>query len=253
MTDQTWLKSKTRLAGCVLLAEDSADARELMGFALKDAGAEVIAVKDGDEAVRAVSERSFDLILMDIRMPHKDGFTATAELRRQGCLTPIIALTASADRGDHDGMRKAGFDDFWQKPIPLRRLVEMAADYLREPRRDGTDGEPTVPEPGVTPTAESHVAALRGQFEGGLPARLQSLRETLKRGDQAAAHDVLHQLAGTAGIYGHMSVSREARRLMEIVEQTGGEKTLADRPEELHHLEGLIADIVGENPGAADT
>ena len=246
-TDRFSLEGGRRLRGTVLLAEDGKDARELIGFALRNAGADVVAVEDGEEAIRAAGERAFDLVLMDIRMPNIDGLAATAELRRRGCLTPIIALTASSDKSDSRRMREAGFDDFWQKPIPLRRLVELAAGYLREREGVALD-EPPASDVGPSDATRLRLAELRTEFERSLSSRLQSLKEALDRGDQSRVHGVLHQLAGTAGMYGHMSMSHEAARLMEMADAGA----LAERPDELRLLEQFVAGITQTDGSAGD-
>ncbi|UCF34420.1 MAG: PAS domain S-box protein, partial [Phycisphaerales bacterium] len=115
-----------QVEGSVLLAEDFRDARELIEHALRSAGAHVTTVENGEEAVKVATSRPFDLILMDIRMPVMNGLEATRELRRRGCLTPIIALTASTAEGEQKRILEAGFDDLWTKPISLKGIVERA-------------------------------------------------------------------------------------------------------------------------------
>ena len=125
--------------------------------------------------------------------------------------------------------------------------MKLAGGYLGTNVREAV-GEQT-PDAGSSapdPTTEARLAALRAEFESTLPPRLQSLRDALEHGDYAGAQDVLHQLAGTAGIYGHMSVSKEAARLMELV----NEEALADCPGELQCLEELIVEIIGADPKA---
>jgi CheY-like chemotaxis protein/anti-sigma regulatory factor (Ser/Thr protein kinase) len=122
---------RSRLQGRVLLADDAVDVRRTMTKALRDAGADVVAVADGVDALNAVrSPNEFDLILLDLRMPKLDGEKTAAELRRRGCRSAVIAFTAHAATGDRDTVVKAGFDDVWSKPISLQELVERASAYL---------------------------------------------------------------------------------------------------------------------------
>ena len=238
-----------RLEGRILLAEDFHDARELLASALTHAGIEVTAVGDGEAAVRAATEQSFDLILMDIRMPKMDGLSAAAELRRRGCLSPIVALTASSAMSDQERILNAGFDNFWQKPISLARLIEGAAGYLRASPADADGGVPTKRESTGSAGMEGRMAAVVAAFEQGLPSRLRRLRTTLETGDLESAHTLLHQLAGTGGICGHMELSEEAARLLELVK----DGSLPNRMDELSALENMVGKITRLRTGADAT
>jgi len=78
----------------ILLAEDHRDMRTTLTRLLEQAGASVDTACDGREAVAKVSSGVFDLVLMDLLMPHMDGYQATRTLRAQGYTVPIVALTA---------------------------------------------------------------------------------------------------------------------------------------------------------------
>ena len=83
---------------------------------------------DGIEALEAVQTRAFDLILMDIKMPRMDGIDATLAIRAMAGdvgRTPIVALTANAERADMRSYLEAGMNDVIEKPIKPARLAAV--------------------------------------------------------------------------------------------------------------------------------
>ena len=91
---------------------------------------EATIAEDGNEAVEKALAQKFDLILMDMMMPHMNGYDATDELRKQGITTPIIALTANAMKGDEQKCIDAGCDDYLAKPINREKLLKKLNKYL---------------------------------------------------------------------------------------------------------------------------
>lgn len=117
----------------ILLAEDGPDNQLLITHILKKAGASVEVVGDGREAVEQIreSDRSFDLVLMDLQMPIMGGREAARALRAAGRSMPIIALTAHAMAGEREKCLAEGFTDYESKPIKKDRLVELVARFRR--------------------------------------------------------------------------------------------------------------------------
>jgi signal transduction histidine kinase/CheY-like chemotaxis protein len=106
----------------ILLADDSPDNQDLVEFVLNKAGAQVVIVGNGADAVkRALAARQegkvFDVVLMDVQMPLVDGFTATAQLRAEGYTGPIVALTAHAQAEQLQQALQCGCDACLSKPI----------------------------------------------------------------------------------------------------------------------------------------
>ena len=124
-----------RTALRVLVAEDNAVNQRLAARLLEKRGHRVTVTANGREAVEALANHNFDLVLMDIQMPKMDGFEATAAIRqredRDGTPhIPIIALTANAMKGDRERCLAAGMDGYLSKPIVSRDLDELLETYL---------------------------------------------------------------------------------------------------------------------------
>jgi PAS domain S-box-containing protein len=110
----------------VLLAEDNILNQTFVVHFLQRAGHSVEAVSDGNEALRALDEKDFDIVLMDVQMPRLDGVEATSRIRSSGkpySDVPIVALTAYAMSGDRERFIQAGMNDYVTKPIDMDRLL----------------------------------------------------------------------------------------------------------------------------------
>ncbi len=158
--------SSVRLAGRILLAEDSPDNQVLISSFLRKLGAEVEIAADGLQAVkRTMIARStdfpFDLILMDMQMPELDGYEATRRLRALACTTPIIALTANAMGGDQQRCLDAGCSDYATKPIDRRRLVAQILEQLSRTDAGINDKSPQSARSATSEPAAQAVAAQR--------------------------------------------------------------------------------------------
>jgi PAS domain S-box-containing protein len=118
----------------VLLAEDNAVNQKLAVRLLERRGHAVAVAVDGRQALAALDEECFDLVLMDLQMPEMNGFEATAAIRRReeatDRRTPIIALTANAMAGDREQCLRSGFDEYVSKPIQAQRLFDAIGAVL---------------------------------------------------------------------------------------------------------------------------
>ena len=111
----------------VLVAEDHDDMALLMEDMLLDAGHRVTIAQDGASVLKALEDRTFDVILMDGRMPDMSGFETTAHIRQlpdDRSKIPIIALTAEAMTGDRERFLSAGMDDYVSKPVDAAQLMQ---------------------------------------------------------------------------------------------------------------------------------
>ncbi|MFM2403193.1 MAG: hypothetical protein RL223_1073 [Pseudomonadota bacterium] len=127
------LSLRERHAGArVLVAEDEPVNREVTSQLLADVGLQVEVVEDGLTAVERVRRQPWDLVLMDMQMPHMDGLDATRALRQLpgGPQLPVLALTANAFAEDRARCLDAGMDDFIAKPVDPEALFATVLRWL---------------------------------------------------------------------------------------------------------------------------
>ena len=122
----------------VLLAEDNFVNQTLARRLLENQGYSVTVVGDGQAALAALEQDSFDIVLMDVQMPTMDGFEATAKIRERertsGQHIPIVAMTAHALKGDEERCLAAGMDAYISKPIRREELYSIIEDILQPTR-----------------------------------------------------------------------------------------------------------------------
>jgi len=130
---------RARQRNKVLLAEDNPVNVEVASAMLQGLGLDVSLAANGAEALDAVRENQFDLVLMDCQMPVMDGMAATAEIRRheqqRGASRhlPVVAITANAMPGDRETCLAAGMDDYLSKPFTQQGLGDTLAHWIALP------------------------------------------------------------------------------------------------------------------------
>ncbi len=123
--------SFTELSGAsVLLVDDAGDNLMLFTALLQGHGAKVDTASDGNEAIMKVMDKKYDIILMDLQMPQKDGFDAAFELRRNGFKKPILALSALAMKEERQKALTAGCSDHMAKPVNAYQLVRKVTEMI---------------------------------------------------------------------------------------------------------------------------
>ena len=174
-----FLAGKTEsLRSRILLVEDNAVNQEVTKEMLSTMGCRADVADDGGEAVDAVKNKAYDLVLMDCHMPIMDGFEATQAIRRKEATDPakthllIVALTADAVEGDRERCLAAGMDDYLAKPFTQEDLYSILEKWLlpgpslAQPAHRTTDSAKNV-----APTAKTAEipASCSPQAAGGEP------------------------------------------------------------------------------------
>jgi YD repeat-containing protein len=208
----------------VLLAEDNPINQRVAELMLTRRGHLVDIVDNGADAVRAVHEVAYDLVLMDVQMPVLDGLAATEQIRS----TPpphgsprIVALTANATVDDQAAGRRAGMDDFLAKPIQETDLDQVLT-------WDGPPSAPAAPRPAnEDDDIRASVATIAGAdfanqvrladillaFARRLPAVLAEIDDAVVDGDHNRVDRLAHGLKGSSGTLGAHRLAGACARL----------------------------------------
>lgn len=107
----------------ILLVEDEENLHDALKLNLELEGYEITSAYDGNEALKAVKDEYFDLIIMDVMLPHMDGITVTETIRIQNNEVPILILSAKNTSADRVLGLKKGADDYMIKPFNLEELL----------------------------------------------------------------------------------------------------------------------------------
>ena len=204
----------------ILAADDVPQNIELLSLSLGQLGHEVVTASDGNEAVARFLESRYDVVLMDVQMPHVDGLEATRRIRRHEAehglpATPVIALTASVLEEDRRAAQAAGMDGFASKPLELHKLFDEIARVLGE----------ALPEAVVTTSPDSAPGTVA-------PTQLIDWDQGLRLwGSRAALDDAIRRFLGA-----NIGLEKEFARLLD-----GGQPGAV--VEQAHRMRGAAANL----------
>lgn len=145
----------------VLIADDETRIRNLLKLFFEKEGWEVVEASDGWEAVAKVTERSFDIVVLDLMMPKMDGWTACPKIREARDI-PIIMLTARGEESDRILGFELGADDYVVKPFSPKELVMRIKALLRRSKKENRqkDKSKRLVFPGLNIDATARTVAL---------------------------------------------------------------------------------------------
>jgi DNA-binding response OmpR family regulator len=126
----------------VLIVEDEPHIRDLVALHLRLEGLAIVAVGDGNDALRHARSEPFDVIVLDLMLPGLDGVTVCRAIRREPANSdvPILMLTARREESDKVLGLESGADDYLTKPFGVRELVARVRALLRRPRASKLTG-----------------------------------------------------------------------------------------------------------------
>jgi putative two-component system response regulator len=126
-------QSHQSVTGTILVADDQAANRELLYELLTTQGFRVVTVPDGAAAVEELTRTQVDLVLLDVMMPHLNGFEVCQKIKSnpETCLIPIVLVTALSDKKDRIEGIEAGADDFLTRPVDRAELLARVGSLLK--------------------------------------------------------------------------------------------------------------------------
>lgn len=121
------------MANSILVVDDSASMRQLVSFAIKEAGYGVIEAVNGKDALTKSAGAKMDMIITDLNMPEMDGIELIKQLRGKADykFTPIVMLTTESQEGKKQEGKSAGASGWIVKPFKPEQLVEVVKKYMR--------------------------------------------------------------------------------------------------------------------------
>jgi two-component system OmpR family response regulator len=176
----------------VLIVEDEGRLAETVRRGLADQGFVVEVAHTGEQGLWALTERDFDVIVLDIMLPGKSGYTVLGELRERGIWTPVLMLTAKDGEYDQVDAFDLGADDYLTKPFSFMVLVAR----LRALIRRGATERPVVLSAGDLSLDPVSHRVTRAGVDIRLTPREFSLLEYLMqhRGDAVSKTDIIHNV-----------------------------------------------------------
>jgi CheY-like chemotaxis protein/HPt (histidine-containing phosphotransfer) domain-containing protein len=273
------IRELRRSAVRILLAEDNVTNQLVALGILKKLGLRADPVTDGAEAVRALEQVPYDLVLMDVQMPEVDGLEATRRIRdpRSAVLyhgIPIIAMTAHAMQGDREQCLAAGMDDYLSKPISPEALaaaldrwlprddaviapqVMSAAALVRDWASPPDAASPAFDRAGFIARLlddEDLARAVATGFLDDIPGQIAALRASLEVGDEDAALRQSHSIKGASANVGGEAVREAAAEVERAVREgdlAGAASLIPILESRFRSLQGAMREFVGDvGPG----
>ncbi len=253
----------------VVLVDDTADLRDLLRFALKRHGFEVVAeAGDGREGIEVVTRLRPDLILLDMAMPVMDGLEALPHMRAACPASKIVVLSGFGAAEMTRRAVAAGADGYLQKGAPISRIIQYVREITSLPAEtpEASAGAPLVAVPDLPPARATAPVPGPDHADGGSDGSLEAENEVLRRAIATTAHEIRNPVTVLMGIVESIQASaesldterlgrllstldRQTRRLDQItadllVSAQARHGTVGSRPQLVHPgpvIEGVLA------------
>ncbi|MCW3462570.1 PAS domain S-box protein [Chitinophaga nivalis] len=246
------------LAGKLILVVEDNDINQQVAFhTLRNAGARTDVVSDGETALQMLRHKTYDCIIMDIQMPGMDGYQTTRAMRQQGITASIIAMTASAIKGEKERCLEAGMNDYISKPFEPEELFykiqkgmgEEVADYVARPVAANASQGPvnfnTVYK--IMSGNSENIRVLLEDLLRSVPVKFAELYAAIREENWNQAFIIAHQLKGNLDIVGMREAVTIAHSIERDATLTENLDTLPARLEELIATYNKYAPLIEEH------
>ena len=200
----------------ILVAEDNEINQSLITHLFKSWDLKFEMVSNGQEAIKKLQLKKYDLILMDIQMPEMDGYTATQEIRKKLKLdTPIIAMTAHALAGEREKCLSYGMNEYISKPLREEQLHNLIARFTQIEYTDGLHKKTVANHANsayqfidlqymkeVSAGNTEYEKTVTGQFIEAIPGDLAALENAWQQNDINSLRQLAHNLKTTVSVMG---------------------------------------------------
>lgn len=239
----------------ILIAEDNLVSQEYVKSLLQAEGVEVTVVEDGQQAVKAVSNRKFDVILMDLNMPVLSGISAAKQIKNQLKInTPIIALAGSESEQDVADAKQAGIKRFIAKPMSLDHLTAIIMMELSEEnnKEESTQVEQATDHAhGALYSLEKLEKMSRGKtefidrmvalFVAEIPSSIAQINEDLASGRYDRIKAVVHRMKPSIKMMSISSIESDIQLLEDLA---GAERSLDQIPSLVDRITTVCHQVV---------
>lgn len=116
----------------VLIADDEEGLLELLRFSLDADGFEVVTASDGKKALNLAMQEKFDLVILDVMMPHMDGYHVASEITQDPAAPPVLLLTSRDFSQDQPAIKGSGAAAFLSKPFEITELLEVVRGLVKD-------------------------------------------------------------------------------------------------------------------------
>ncbi len=246
--DETDVASEASAPLRILLAEDSLVNQKLAVRLLQRQGHTVSVANNGREALAALQETAFDVVLMDVQMPEMDGLETASLIRARerhtGTHIPIIAMTACAMRGDREQCLAAGMDGYLTKPIRSSHLLQMLSEvqpHVSPPTSisSNCDREPLMDWLRAMEVVQGDQALLKeivDAFIEECPRLLDQIHDAIQTSNCSLLQRAAHTIKGSMRYFGGQYIFDLAFEL----ESLGRQGSLEGAPDRLQKLETAL-------------
>jgi PAS domain S-box-containing protein len=239
----------------VLVVDDHQPNRNLAMKILERRGHHCVPADDGDEAIAACAQSAYDVVLMDIQMPGRDGISATRAIRERerskGGHVPIVALTAHALSGDREECLSVGMDAYLPKPIHARELVALVERVTGVlPESDDKTTQHVACETKAQFDLSAALKRMDGEMDllkehigyvlNDVPQLIERMHEAINQRDNRLLEISGHRLKSLVSSYDH----NQARELALTIERMGKTSQFDEAAAALERLQPLIDEFL---------